>query len=64
MLLRLADPEERYTAVRLRSDLEPLEYERAGDAWTLDVGGGAGGVPIQRLEYELELVHALSLIHI
>jgi enterochelin esterase family protein len=58
VLLRLADPDERYAAVRLHSDLDALEYERAGEEWTLDLGGGAGGVPVQRLEYELELVHA------
>ena len=54
MLLRLADPDERYAAVRLHSDLAPLSYERAGDEWTLDLGGGV----VSRLEYELELVHA------
>jgi len=54
VLLRLADPDERYTAVRLRSDLPALEYERSGEDWTLDLGG----TPVERLEYELELVHA------
>jgi enterochelin esterase-like enzyme len=54
VLLRVADPEERYAAVRLHSDLAPLEYERAGEDWTLDVGAA----PLARLEYELELVHA------
>ena len=54
MLLRLADPDERYAAVRLHSDLAALEYERAGGDWTLDLGGA----PVNRLEYELELVHA------
>ena len=58
MVLRLADPDARYAAVRLHSDLPALEYEREGEDWTLDLGGGAGGVPIQRLEYELELVLA------
>ena len=53
MLLRLADPDERYSAVRLRSDLAALEYERAGEEWTLDLGTA----PVARLEYELELVH-------
>jgi len=52
--LKLADPDERYTAVRLRSDLPALEYERSGEDWTLDLGG----TPVERLEYELELVHA------
>jgi enterochelin esterase-like enzyme len=51
--LKLADPEERYTAVRLHSDLPALEYERAGAEWTLDLGGA----PVNRLEYQLELVH-------
>ena len=57
MLLRLADPDERYAAVRLRSDLPALEYERSGEDWTLDLGDGLGRV-VSRLEYELELVHA------
>jgi enterochelin esterase family protein len=52
--LKLADPDERYSAVRLHSDLPALEYERAGAEWTLDLGGA----PVTRLEYELELVHA------
>jgi enterochelin esterase family protein len=52
--LKLADPDERYAAVRLHSDLPLLEYERAGAEWTLDLGGA----PVNRLEYELELVHA------
>ena len=54
MLLRLADPDARYAAVRLHSDLPALEYEREGEDWTLDLGG----TPVARLEYELELVHA------
>ena len=54
MRLKLADPDERYTAVRLHSDLAALDYERAGADWTLDLGGA----PVTRLEYELELVHA------
>ena len=54
MRLKLADPDERYTAVRLHSDLAALDYERAGAEWTLDLGGA----PVTRLEYELELVHA------
>ena len=57
-MLRLADPEERYAAVRLRSDLPgTLEYRRDGEDWTLDVGARVGGT-VSRLEYELELVHA------
>jgi len=54
VLLRFADPDGRYTAVRLRSDLATLDYERAGEEWTLDLGG----TPVTRLEYELELVGA------
>jgi enterochelin esterase family protein len=50
----LPDPEERYAAVRLRSDLPVLEFERTGEDWTLDLGGE----PLERLEYELELLHA------
>ena len=55
MLLRLADPDERYAAVRLRSDLAPLDYERAGEDWVLELGAAGGRT---RLEYKLELVHA------
>jgi enterochelin esterase-like enzyme len=51
-LLRFADPEERYAAVRLCSDLPAREYEREGDEWRLDVDA-----PVARLEYQLELVH-------
>jgi len=54
VLLRLADPDARYSAVRLHSDLPALEFERAGAEWTLDLGGA----PVTRLEYELELVLA------
>jgi enterochelin esterase family protein len=54
VLLRLTDPDERYAGVRLHSDLATLEYERAGQEWTLDLGAA----PVARLEYELELVHA------
>jgi enterochelin esterase family protein len=52
-LLRFADPEERYEAVRLCSDLPPAEYERHGGEWRLDIDP-----PVARLEYQLELVHA------
>jgi enterochelin esterase-like enzyme len=55
---RVADPEGRYTAVRLRSDLRLSETERTfarrGAEWVLRVTPP----PIARLEYELELVHA------
>jgi enterochelin esterase-like enzyme len=54
LLLRLADPDERYAAVRLHSDLATLDYDRAGAEWTLDLGAA----PVTRLEYQLELVDA------
>lgn len=58
MELRLADPERRYAAVRLRSDL-PLgdaerSYRRADGAWVLRLAQP----PVARLEYRLELTHA------
>jgi enterochelin esterase family protein len=54
--LRLADPERRYAAVRLCSDL-PLserDYRRADGAWVLTLPP----LPVARLEYELELTDA------
>jgi enterochelin esterase-like enzyme len=54
VVLKLADPDERYSAVRLHSDLPALEYRRDGEGWTLDLGDA----PVTRLEYELELVLA------
>jgi enterochelin esterase-like enzyme len=54
MLLRLADPDERYAAVRLCSDL-PLpeaEYARHNGEWRLELALPA----VARLEYELEVV--------
>jgi enterochelin esterase family protein len=53
--LRLADPERRYAAVRLCSEL-PLDgaYRRADGAWVLRLGE----LPVARLEYQLELTHA------
>jgi enterochelin esterase-like enzyme len=57
VLLRLEDPDQRFAAVRLCSDL-PLEHERRTYArrngeWRLELA-----LPdIARLEYELELVH-------
>ncbi len=53
MLIRLADPDERYTAVRLCSDLPPRELARDDGEWVLDLE--APGV--ERLEYQLEVVH-------
>lgn len=54
MLLRLADPDERYAAVRLCSDL-PLpeaDYARHNGEWRLELAVP----PVARLEYELEVV--------
>ena len=58
MRFRVADPDERYAAVRLSCDL-PLSdtergFTRAGDEWVLEIDPP----PIDRLEYELELVLA------
>jgi enterochelin esterase-like enzyme len=52
---RVADPDRRYAAVRLSSDL-PLEgsFQRDGDDWVLTIDPP----PIARLEYRLELEHA------
>jgi enterochelin esterase family protein len=52
---RVADPDRRYAAVRLSSDL-PLDgsFHRDGDDWVLQVDPPA----IARLEYRLELEHA------
>jgi enterochelin esterase-like enzyme len=57
VLLRLADPDERYTAVRLCSDL-PLDedrraYARRNGEWRLELAPP----PVARLEYQLEVVH-------
>src|SRR5687768_16174114 len=55
--LRLADPDGRFNAVRIASDL-PLSHEqrsftRNGDGWQLDID-----VPdVLRLEYKLEVDH-------
>ncbi|HET8755541.1 MAG TPA: hypothetical protein VFM58_06020 [Solirubrobacteraceae bacterium] len=54
MTFRFADPDGRYAAVRLCSDLHgPRAFARAGDAWVLELD-----IPLGRLEYELELEHA------
>lgn len=57
MLLRLADPDERYAAVRLCSDL-PLSngrrtYAHHDGEWRLELAPRA----LARLEYQLEVVH-------
>src|SRR3954447_3971397 len=55
-MLRVADPDRRYTAVRLASDLPLTEAERSfarrDGEWVLDVRPR----DVQRLEYQLELV--------
>ena len=56
MTFRLADPERRYAAVRLCSDL-PLSdrersYARDGDEWVLELDPRA----IERLEYHVEVI--------
>jgi len=57
VLLRLADPDERYAAVRLCSDLplsdERRAYARHNGEWRLELAPP----PVSRLEYELEVVH-------
>jgi enterochelin esterase-like enzyme len=57
VLLRLADPDGRYAAVRLCSDLvlpeERAAFARADGEWRLDLGSP----PVARLEYELEVTH-------
>jgi enterochelin esterase-like enzyme len=55
---RLADPEGRYAAVRLRSDLrlsdDESTFARDGAEWVLRLTPP----PVARLEYQLEVVHA------
>lgn len=57
LTLRLADPEGRYVAVRLSTDLPLSEpertFERDGAAWVLEIDLGR----LDRLEYLLELEH-------
>jgi enterochelin esterase-like enzyme len=50
VLLRLADPDERYTAVRLSSDLPAREFARDDGGWRLELDA-----PVERLEYQLEV---------
>jgi enterochelin esterase family protein len=53
LTLRVADPDGRYAAVRLRSDLHiDPDFQRDGDDWVLSVEA-----PVARLEYQLELEH-------
>jgi enterochelin esterase-like enzyme len=57
VVLRLADPDERYAAVRLCSDWPPSEgrrtYARHNGEWRLTLAPP----PVARLEYQLEVVH-------
>jgi enterochelin esterase-like enzyme len=53
LTFRVADPDGRYAAVRLRSDLHvDPGFRREGDEWVLTVDA-----PVARLEYQLELEH-------
>ena len=58
LTFRVADPERRYAAVRLCSDLPLSDAERSfgrdGDEWVLEIDAPA----IERLEYHLEVVDA------
>jgi enterochelin esterase-like enzyme len=53
VLLRLADPDERYAAVRLRSDLPPQDFARVNGEWHLRLDEPS----VERLEYQLEVEH-------
>ena len=50
---RFPDPDHRYAAVRLRSDVPAADFVRDGDDWVLEVDLG----PLDRLEYLFELEH-------
>jgi len=51
LTFRYADPDGRYAAVRLCSDLHgPRDFSRDGDGWVLTIDP-----PVSRLEYQLEL---------
>jgi enterochelin esterase-like enzyme len=53
LTFRFADPDGRYAAARLCSDLHgPRDFARDGDGWVLEIDP-----PIARLEYQLELEH-------
>jgi len=53
VLFRLEDPDARYSAVRLCSDLAPREFARHNGEWRLQLAPP----PVARLEYQLEVVH-------
>jgi enterochelin esterase family protein len=50
VLIRLADPDERYASVRLCSDLPSQELARDNGEWRLELDA-----PVERLEYQLEV---------
>ena len=56
--LHIDDPDEAYSAVRLASDLElppaRREFARQNGSWVLELGD----LPLQRLEYLIEVEHA------
>ena len=53
VVLRVADPEGRFTAVRLSSDISGAAFARAGDDWVLSLE-----LPdVLRLEYKLEVTY-------
>jgi enterochelin esterase family protein len=56
--LHIDDPDETYTAVRLCADLELApdrrEFRRDDDRWVLELGD----LPLQRLEYLIEVEHS------
>jgi enterochelin esterase-like enzyme len=54
VLLRLPDPDARYAAVRLRSDLTSREFARDEGEWRLALDELP---PVERLEYQLEVEH-------
>src|SRR4051794_38049836 len=54
VLLRLPDPDARYAAVRLRSDLTSREFARDQGEWRLALDELP---PVERLEYQLEVEH-------
>lgn len=55
MTFRVADPDGRYAAVRLRSDLHvDGAFRREGNAWVLAIDSTG----LARLEYQLELEHS------
>jgi enterochelin esterase-like enzyme len=53
VLFRLADPDGRYTAVRVCSDLPPQDLARENGEWRLQIDEPE----VERLEYQLEVEH-------